>query len=84
MTFDFATIELVIILLLVAAQARDAYMKSDRAEEIRSATMEGMRKGFDVHAQLTEQAQTGIAEMYERAYADLHARHPCTKERADA
>ena len=73
-----ANIELLIILLLVAVQARDAWVKRDRAEEIRSATMEGMRKGFTIHEKLTEQAIADISKLYAQAYSDISDRYEPT------
>lgn len=66
-----ANIELLIILLLVLAQARDAWVKRDRAEEIRAAMTEGMRKGYETHADLTRKSQKEIAEMYAIAYETI-------------
>lgn len=67
-------IDAVLVAVLVALVAERFFAgraKSDRAEELRSAMTEGIRKGFEAHKELTEQARSEVDTLYKRTYRDL-------------
>lgn len=60
-----------ILVALVVERIFDSTRKSDRAEEIRSATAEGVRCGFAAHKELTDKARDEVDQLYNRAYSEL-------------
>ena len=56
---------------LVVERIFESTRKSDRAEEIRAATAEGVRCGFAAHKELTDKARNEVDELYNRAYSEL-------------